>query len=63
MKKYIAISALFLANAEVLSWLALLTLVVMAVIDFAKAAEREKNDNKNNSCADSSVFVHGDILF
>lgn len=42
MKKYILISTLFLANAEALSWIALLILAVMAIIDFAKAAEREK---------------------
>lgn len=63
MKKYILVSTLFLANAEVLSWITLLILAVMAFIDFAKAAEREKHDNKSDRCADSSVFVHGDILF
>lgn len=42
MKKYWVTASLFLFNAEILSWLALLILAIMAVHDFGKAAETER---------------------
>lgn len=44
MKKYLITASLFLFNAEIVSWVALLAIVVMAVADFAKAADREANN-------------------
>lgn len=41
MKKYAIAASLFLFNSEVMSWIALAIICVMALIAFAKAADRE----------------------
>lgn len=41
MKKYLLAASLFLANIEVISWIAALILLVMAIYDFATAAMKE----------------------
>lgn len=42
MKKYLAVASLFVLNNEIMSWLALLTLAVMGMVDFYLAVERER---------------------
>ena len=44
MKKYLSIAALFLFNNEIISWIVLLTLTVIAFVDVCKSidAERER---------------------
>lgn len=44
MKKYAIAASLFLFNSEVMSWLALAIICTMALIAFAKAADREVNN-------------------
>lgn len=44
MKKYAIAASLFLFNSEVISWLALAIICAMALIAFAKAADREVNN-------------------
>lgn len=41
MKKYAAVSVLFLLGSEVISWLALLAIVIMLLADFGKKAMEE----------------------
>ena len=41
MKKYAAVSVLFLLGSEVISWLALLIIVTMLLADFGKRAMEE----------------------
>ena len=41
MKKYAAVCVLFLFNAEVISWLALLIIVALLAADFGKEAMEE----------------------
>ena len=41
MKKYATVCALFLFNAEIISWLALLVIVAMLLVDFGKKAMEE----------------------
>lgn len=50
MKKYLITSTIFLANHEVLSWIALAAIVIMAIADFTLAVakaqrEREREDS------------------
>ena len=44
MKKYAIAASLFLLNSEVISWLALLIIVAIAFVEFAKAADREASE-------------------
>lgn len=44
MKKYAIAASLFLLNNEVVSWLALLIIVAIAVSSFAKAVDEEVNE-------------------
>lgn len=44
MKKYAIAASLFLLNNEVLSWLALLIIVAIAVASFAKKVEKEVSE-------------------
>ena len=39
MKKYLAAASLFLINNEVLSWIALAVICIMALVEFLIAAE------------------------
>lgn len=41
MTKYWMTASLFLANIEIVSWIALLALLIMALYDFATAAIKE----------------------
>ncbi len=41
MKKYAAVCVLFMFNAEIISWLALLIIVAMLLADFGKRAMEE----------------------
>lgn len=41
MKKYAAVCALFLFNAEIISWLALVIIATMLLVDFGKKATEE----------------------
>ncbi len=41
MKKYAAVCALFLFNAEIISWIALLIIVALLAADFGKKAMEE----------------------
>jgi len=41
MKKYAAVCALFLFNAEIISWIALLIIVAMLLADFGKRIMEE----------------------
>lgn len=40
MKKYIAVASLFILNNEIISWLALLVLAVMAIVAFFKEVDK-----------------------
>lgn len=44
MKKYLCVASLFALNTEVISWLALLVIVVMGVVDFFIAIDRAKEE-------------------
>lgn len=44
MKKYIVTASLFALNAEVISWLALLIIVVMGLVDFCIAIDKAKEE-------------------
>ena len=44
MKKYIIAASLFALNTEVISWLALLVIVVMGAVDFCIAIDKEKEE-------------------
>lgn len=44
MKKYLCVSSLFALNTEVISWLALLVIVVMGVVDFCIAIDKAKEE-------------------
>ena len=44
MKKYIITASLFALNTEVISWLALLVIAVMGVVDFCIAIEKAKEE-------------------
>ena len=44
MKKYLIAASLFTLNAEVISWLALLAIVVMGAVDFCIAVEKAKEE-------------------
>lgn len=44
MKKYIITASLFALNTEVISWLALLAIVVMGMIDFYIAVDKAKEE-------------------
>lgn len=41
MKKYAIAASLFLFNSEVVSWLALTIITAIALVEFAKAVDRE----------------------
>ena len=41
MKKYAAVCALFLFNAEIISWIALLIIAAMLLADFGKKVMEE----------------------
>lgn len=44
MKKYLMTASLFVFNAEVISWLALVILAGMALIDFCRAVDKEMSN-------------------
>lgn len=44
MKKYLCVASLFALNTEVISWLALLVIAVMGVVDFCIAIDRAKEE-------------------
>lgn len=44
MKKYAIAASLFALNTEIISWLALLVIVVMGVIDFCIAVDKAKEE-------------------
>lgn len=44
MKKYIITASLFALNTEIISWLALLAIVVMGAIDFFIAVDKAKEE-------------------
>ena len=44
MKKYIITASLFALNTEVISWLALLAIVVMGMIDFCITVDKAKEE-------------------
>lgn len=44
MKKYLIAASLFALNTEVISWLALLVIMVMGVIDFLIAIDKAKEE-------------------
>ena len=44
MKKYLIAASLFTLNAEVISWLALLVIVVMGAVDFCIAVDKAKEE-------------------
>ena len=46
MKKYIITASLFALNTEVISWLALLAIVVMGMIDFCIAVDKAKEEKR-----------------
>ena len=46
MKKYIITASLFALNTEVISWLALLVIVVMGVVDFFIAVDKAKEEKR-----------------
>lgn len=41
MKKYAIAASLFVLNNEVISWLALMIIAAIALVEFAKAVDRE----------------------
>ena len=44
MKKYLIAASLFALNNEVISWLALLVIVVMGAVDFCIAVDKAKEE-------------------
>ena len=44
MRKYLCVATMFALNTEVISWLALLVIVVMGVIDFCIAIDKAKEE-------------------
>lgn len=42
MKKYIAVASFLILNAEVVSWIVIVVLAVMALRDFVTAIDRER---------------------
>lgn len=44
MKKYLCVASLFSLNTEIISWLALLVIVVMGVVDFFIAVDKAKEE-------------------
>ena len=44
MKKYLCVASLFALNTEIISWLALLVIVVMGVVDFFIAVDKAKEE-------------------
>ena len=44
MKKYIAVASLFVLNNEIVSWLVLLTIAIMGMVEFYLAVERERGN-------------------
>ena len=42
MRKYLCVASLFALNTEVISWLALLAIVVMGIVDFFIAVDKAK---------------------
>ena len=44
MKKYIIAASLFALNTEIISWLALLVIVVMGAVDFFIAVDKAKEE-------------------
>lgn len=44
MKKYIAVASLFVLNNEIVSWLVLLALAIMGMVEFYLAVERERGN-------------------
>lgn len=46
MKKYIIAASLFALNTEIISWLALLVIVVMGAVDFCIAVDKAKEGKR-----------------
>ena len=44
MKKYIIAASLFALNTEIISWLALLVIVVMGIVDFCIVIDKAKEE-------------------
>ena len=44
MKKYIIAASLFARNTEIISWLALLVIVVMGAVDFCIVIDKAKEE-------------------
>ena len=44
MRKYLFVASLFALNTEIISWLALLVIVVMGVVDFFIAVDKAKEE-------------------
>ena len=44
MKKYLCVASLFVLNNEVVSWIVLLTLAIMGMVEFYLAVERERGN-------------------
>lgn len=44
MRKYLCVASLFALNTEVISWLALLVIVVMGVVDFCIVIDKAKEE-------------------
>lgn len=42
MRKYLCAASLFILNNEVISWIALLIIAIMGVVEFYLAIERER---------------------
>ena len=46
MRKYLCVASLFALNTEVISWLALLAIVVMGAVDFFIAVDKAKEEKR-----------------
>ena len=44
MRKYLCVASLFALNTEVISWLALLVIVVMGIVDFCIVIDKAKEE-------------------
>ena len=44
MRKYLCVASLFALNTDVISWLALLAIVVMGIVDFFIAVDKAKEE-------------------
>lgn len=42
MRKYLCVASLFIMNNEVVSWIALLIIAIMGMVEFYLAVERER---------------------